>query len=186
VKIEKYSVEGENSLPDLPRRGAVAFVNESDRKVWVTRVTGMLGAVGRIIDEIKWGEHRLIGREDYGKLKVVLLDDLKDNTSDGIKTVMLHWEGVYRERGYAFYNSNSSNGYKVSVIMFDGMFYLQLRREKRRPIVAGVFKSNLECERFIKKYYPEKCGIVVIYANNRLTREFHETPVHVGVHQGAS
>ena len=158
------------TLNKLAVRGVYALINETDKRIYISYSTYVLGAVARLLRELKDGAHpsdQLC--QDLDKLEVHILE-----RSENLKLRATFYAKEYEKRGYELYRPVKYVQYKVKRRYKQGKVFVELvTNSYNRSVVVGVFEKMGAAKHFIETYYT---GDIyrIIYANNELTREYME------------
>lgn len=146
-------------LLKLSNPSIVAFINEIDKKVWITSKNSALACIEANTKLLNIGFHSIRGlNEDRNKLEVVILE--QHNNVKYLKYMVNKWYTKYLDMGYTEYENECRR--------FDYTFYtrFEYRQEGNTPaslyiagksrsistmILLGRFKTMLELEEFKKK-----------------------------------
>ena len=162
------------TLNNLTDRGVYAFVNETDKKIYISYSTYILGAVARILRELKNGSHISNDLcEDLDKLEVKVLEE--SSTMD-LKLRATYFAKEYENNGYKLYRPVNYVQYSVKRRYEKGNIVVELvTNSYNRSFVVGVFGKNEDALKFINEYYPNPDNIYrIVYANNKATKDYLE------------
>jgi hypothetical protein len=156
------------TLTDINKPGVWAFVNDTDRIIYLSYSNNILTSISRNVRELNDKSHSsksLI--RDKSKLQIQIIEFNCDKAKLG------YWVDHYRNNGYSLYrNNNGEVTYKTRVAITDDFFVHVLLVNKRNDkLVVGVFPNIQEANYFIQTHYPNKIHKIV-YSNNDLTKQF--------------
>lgn len=143
-------------LLSFPEAGIWAFINETDKRIYLLESKNLMAGISRNIDAIQRSIHdvKLLQKDKY-KLDVQVIEEVKDGVRRKVR--LAYWMKRYKELGYSLYKEYKPVQYEVKVVLQDYIHvYLVSRRKKK--ILIGTFDKMVECDIFIETYY--KDGVV--------------------------
>lgn len=152
----------------MNKPGIWAFVNDTDRIVYLSYSKNILSSISRNIKEISDKSHsckKLI--RDKSKIQILLIEDRCQKAKLG------YWVEYYRNNGYTLYRSNNGEiTYKTRVaITTDFLVHVLLVNKRNDKLVVGVFNTMEDASTFIQKHYQNKIHKIV-YSDNLLTHNY--------------
>ena len=156
------------TLIEMNKPGVWAFVNDTDRIIYLSYSKNIQSTISRNIKEVMDNSHsckRLI--KDKSKLNLVVLEYNCE------KAKLNYWLDHYRNDGYSLYrNRNGEVTYRLQVkIVAEYLIHVILRNLHGNSVVVGVFDSMEEANTFIQTHYPDKIYNIV-YSDNKLTQHY--------------
>jgi hypothetical protein len=168
----------DKSFTDLlfkaPANAVYAFVNEKDKRIYITYCTSFLSSVDRTIQLIERSKNsnRLL-YDDRNKLDlIVLATDLVDKNS--MRLMTSYWSNHYRNIGYSLYRKYNHIEYKIrTVINKSYQIEVQLVTRNNATLVVGVFSKAEEANEFTNECLVKQGSCILpVYALNQLTKEY--------------
>lgn len=156
------------TLNDMNTPGVWAFVNDTDKIVYLSYSKNIQSTVSRNIKEMADNSHsckQLI--KDKSKLQLQVLEY---NCS---KAKLSYWIDNYRNKGYSLYRErNGEVVYRVKVKIIPEYFvHVTLCNLRGTSTVVGVFDNMQEANSFIQTHYSDKIYNIV-YSDNILTKQY--------------
>ena len=159
----------------LPTQCIYAFLNESEKTIYIGYTSNVLIAVNRVLNEFK---NQLPA--DLDKLELKILEEVKEDYN--LRVRFDYWSRVYSKFGWSLYRTFKPMRYKLRIdIMRDYrpgkkasyLFVVNLVSRRNRKLTVGVFDSRTECDEFVNINYGS--GIdKIVYCENELTKEFNK------------
>lgn len=159
-------------LLDYSKPGIWGFINEKDKRVFISYSNNILASVSRNISQIQDKSHscrKLI--RDLPNLTFVMLVCNDSTKTRKIRAVELMDSFV--SRGYVPYTNKLIVSYKIRIVVTtDFKIHVLLVNRRNDKTVIGVFDKMDEASSFIQHNYPNNKIHNVIYSDNSLTKEF--------------
>ena len=159
------------SLTNLSCPGVWAFVNESDKKIFISYSENILSAVSRNISELLSASHSCRSLvSDFSKLDLLVLEKVSKAET---KVKAGRYKENYKADGWQLYNTSIPVQYSVkTTISNDCKIQVYLINRRKDKIVVGVFDSKQESDQFIQTHYPNNIVTSIVYSQNSLSKEF--------------
>lgn len=167
-------------LLNLPKRAIWAFINDTDRKIWVSHSRNVLRAFMHNLALIKNNLHQDTGLNvDQSKIRFLILEDCEESVpkEDEFLLREAYWMEDYKKQGYTLYRDRTPleltlriesdrlfEEYKLVIVA-----KLIDRNDKQR--IVGVFDKESEALVWTKKFYPGPIH-EIHYCKNELTKRY--------------
>lgn len=167
------------NLKDLlsySKPGIWVFINEKDKRFFISHSNNILAAVSRNISQIQDKSHscrKLI--RDLPNLNFIMLVQDTDESISPKNRKMRAQEltEAFIAKGYTSYTNRIIVSYKLrTVVTKDFKIHVLLVNKRNDKIVVGVFDKIDESSSFIQHNYPNNKIHKVIYCQNSLSKEF--------------
>jgi len=161
------------NLTELTCSGIWAFVNDKDKRIFISHSNNILSSVSRNISEIKDKSHscRKLLR-DFPNLDLLVLE--ANVLPHDRKIKVGKWMDHYRNKGWTLYKDNPPVSYSIrTAISKDYKVHILLVNKRNDKLVIGVFTTMDEATQFLSTNYPNNKVHNIIYSDNSLTREFN-------------
>lgn len=161
-----YSIEFTKALFNAPANAVYAFVNEEDKRIYITYCTKLLASIDRNI-----ANNRFL-YDDRNKLQLIILStDLVDKKDMMLMTS--YWCSYYRNNGYSLYKEYKHIEYKARAIINKNIkAEVQLVSRNNSITVVGVFDTMAEADSFIVNCLLKQNGCILpVYALNKHTKD---------------
>lgn len=160
-------------LVNYSKPGIWGFVNEKDKRFFISHSNNILSAVSRNISQIQDKSHscrKLI--RDLPNLNFILLVFGGGSTKNR-KVLTTELIEQFISKGYTPYTNRVIVSYKLrTVITKDYKIHVQLVNKRNDKTIIGVFDNMDEAISFIQSNYPNNKIHKVIYCQNSLSKEF--------------
>jgi hypothetical protein len=163
------------NLFTLPKTAVFAFINDFDKRVYVSYSTTFKTRLMGIIEQIstrRWKYKGMIN--ELSKLKVVILD--KNLPEHELKLFTKYHRDYYRNLGYRFYNSKEKVPlqYSFTIRFTDkrNSICVVALTTRREPTIIGWFETLEEAQSFLALVTDKSLNPTrnLVYARNRSTR----------------
>ena len=167
-------------LLDYSKPGIWGFVNEKDKRFFISHSNNILAAVSRNISQIQDKSHscrKLI--RDLPNIQFVLLaGGASDTKTRKIRTMELI--EAFVAKGYTPYTNKLIVSYKLrTVVTKDFKIHVMLVNKRNDKTVVGVFDKMDDATSFIQNNYPNNKVNNIIYSDNSLTTLFYKDTKHI-------
>jgi hypothetical protein len=165
------------NLTELTCSGIWAFVNNKDKRIFISHSNNILSSVSRNISEIKDKSHscRKLLR-DFPNLDLLVLESHVLPHDRKIKVGK--WMDHYRNKGWTLYKDNPPVSYSIkTTISNDYKVHILLVNKRNDKLVVGVFPTMDEATQFLSTNYPDNKVHKVIYSENSFTKEFNSRKI---------
>ncbi len=167
-------------LLEYSKPGIWGFVNEKDKRFFISHSNNILAAVSRNISQIQDKSHscrKLI--RDLPNLQFVMLVgggcDIKTRKIRAMELIE-----TFVSAGYTPYTNKLIVSYKVRVVVTkDYKIHVLLVNKRNDKIVVGVFDNMDAASSFTQTNYPNNKVNNIIYSDNSLTTLFHKDTKHI-------
>lgn len=165
-------------LYKLPDKCIYAFLNESDKKIYIGMAKNIVTSLSRNISEMKYSNHPC--KNDVSKLKFEILENIV--TDRDLKLKYQYYSNKYKNEGWTLYRDYCAISYKVLIDVLNvnklyGMpsikCCVKLRSRGYRELTVGLFETVEEAEVFVANNYSNSPITNIIYADNKLTRYYN-------------
>ena len=166
-------------LLDYSKPGIWGFINEKDKRFFISYSNNILAAVSRNISQIQDKSHtcrKLI--RDLPNLNFVMLVQGVDesNSLKNRKILTADLTEAFIAKGYTPYNNKVIVSYKIrTVVTNDFKVHVLLVNKRNDKTVIGVFDKIDEASSFIQHNYPNNKIHKIIYCQNSLSKEFFKS-----------
>lgn len=163
------------NLFTLPKTAVFAFINDSDKRVYVSYSSTFKMRLMTIIDQIatrRWKYKGMIN--ELSKLRLVVLD--RNQPEHELKLFTKYHRDYYRNQGYRFYNSKERVPLQYSfTIRFSdrrNAICVVALTTRREPTIIGWFETLEEAKEFLELVNDRTINPTrnIVYARNRVTR----------------
>jgi hypothetical protein len=161
-------------LKNIPPQGVWAFVNNRNKKMYISYNVDVLGAVAHHIKMMHRKEHPISDLNKHKNiLKFVMIDSnpLDDESS---RLHLAYWSAKYEKMGYRMYRERSRLKYSVGYDIHDRKVVVFLKNARNEKTIVGVFPQLFQASQFIENCYTGKDILFPVYAFNRNTKEYVE------------
>lgn len=161
------------NLTELTCSGIWAFVNDKDKRIFISHSGNILSSVSRNISEIKDKSHscRKLLR-DLPHLELIVLESGVLPHDRKIKVG--EWMDYYRNKGWTLYKDTHPVSYSIRTsISKDYKVHILLVNKRNDKLVVGIFPTMDEATQFLSTNYPNNKVHKVIYSENSFTKEFN-------------
>lgn len=168
-------IQDYNSL--FNKSGILGFINSKEKKILILESSNLLNAVTRVLFDIKMDTYK--SREFIKDFKGNLIDEVKlFYELDGLDYVTRYIftrKLLDEYKDYKLYRPVKFTRYKITKELVhvgpDWLILVNLENY-RNQITVGAFKTGLQVDRFINKYYPNNQVESLVYASNTITRDY--------------
>lgn len=163
------------NLIELSGSGIWAFVNDKDKRIFITHSNNILSSVSRNISQIQDKSHscRKLLR-DLPNLELVVLE--KDLNSLDRKVKVGKWMDHYKAKGWTLYKDTHPVYYSIRTsVSKDYKVHVLLVNKRNDKIVVGIFPTIDLANEFVSINYPNNNITSVIYSQNDLTSSFYNS-----------
>lgn len=163
------------NLFTLPKTAVFAFINDFDKRVYVSYSSTFKMRLMTIIDQIatrRWKYKGMIN--ELSKLRLVILD--RNQPEHELKLFTKYHRDYYRNQGYRFYNSKEKVPLQYSfTIRFSdrrNAICVVALTTRREPTIIGWFETLEEAKLFLELVNDRTLNPTrnIVYARNRVTR----------------
>lgn len=164
-----------NMFHELLVPGVFAVVNETEKKIYISRSKSLLEGISMLVRDIKSGTRCKDISCPIGDLNIVILDIVKD---EDIYERQFYWEQHYLSLGYSLYNNRIATQAKIVIVPItdgNGVYIGVVYRMNHRDTVLGLFPSYMTARQWKRYHYPEsdkKEQLKKIYCENDETVMF--------------
>jgi len=160
------------TLIKLPESGVAAFVNHSDRLVYLFHSTCLVEAVARHVKSIVQGLHSSVRLGiDRNKLTFELLES--ESNSFALPVRIRYWRDLYLAKGYGLYKPINAAKYRLRIDYDHKANVLVTAINSRHSeYVIGVFRNLGLAHQWVNNTFKDREYIVPQYANNALTKSY--------------
>jgi len=167
-------------LLDYSKPGVWGFINEKDKRFFISHSNNILAAVSRNISQIQDKSHscrKLI--RDLPNLQFVLLVsggcDIKTRKIRAVELIE-----AFVSAGYTPYTNRLIVSYKVRIaVTKDYKIHVLLVNKRNDKIIVGIFDKMDDASSFIQTNYPNNKVNNIIYSDNSLTTLFYKDTKHI-------
>ncbi len=152
------------------------LVNEVDKRVYISHGVSLISSLSRIMSEINSPKFRQLS-EDLNHVKITLYEiGTVDKKLREVKA--RHILDSYIERGYSEYTNTNLVQYRFlkDIIMIKTLNYirLQLVNKNKDKILLGLFRKEIEYQRYMNSHYPDGKINDIIMSTNSYTQKFKD------------
>ena len=170
-------------LLNYSKPGIWGFVNDKDKRFFISYSNNILSSVSRNISQIQDKSHscrKLI--RDLPNLQFVLLAGSTSHDTKDLKILAMELIDGFKAKGYTPYKDVTLVSYKLrTAITKDYKIHVLLVNKRNDKVVVGVFDNIDDSKSFISNNYPNNKISKVIYSTNSLTKEFYNNCKEVKV-----
>jgi hypothetical protein len=163
------------NLFTLPKTAVFAFINDFDKRVYVSYSSTFKTRLMTIIDQISTKRWKYKGMtNELSKLKVVILD--RNLPEHDLKLFTKYHRDYYRNLGYRFYNPRERTPLQYSyTIRFSdrrNAICVVALTTRREPTIVGWFETIEEAKAFLALVTDKSINPTrnIVYARNMVTR----------------
>lgn len=157
-------------------KAIIAFINETDKKVWISPTNNAIEAIVRYNKQLLDSSFKLkelVADYKVGSVKVCILETF--DSTEKLETMLAragYWERHYLKLSFSLYSKAKKLSYRLieKPITIKSKYYMALYASTKsgKKAMLGVFTTKQAVDSFIAKNYPDSVDNLKAYIVDKL------------------